>query len=324
MNAKRTTVVGIALMVAALLAACRCSGATALSNTAWELESLAGNDVLPGSTITLEFSSDEVSGSAGCNQYGGSYRAGADSLSISGVFSTMMACVGPEGVMEQEQAYLAALRRAASYRISGDRLEILDGTGTQVLAFVAPGSRSAAMPTPTAQQPTPAPPTATEASPTVAISATVEPTPSPAAGPPAGYQQYRDSVVGVSVFIPDGWVVSQAIPGQYAILQSYPEDKYTGGEAFEPGDTKCDLIILEPYVDMADYVQEIKSDPLVTILSEREVVLQSGGSGTRVEAEGMGRSLSMITQVNERVVVLVCFGDLAPFDEIAVTLGTSG
>ena len=38
----------------------------------------------------------------------------------------------------------------------------------------------------------------------------------------------------------------------------------------------------------------------------------------------MGRSLSLVTEVNERAVVLTCFGELAPFDEIAVTLGPSG
>ena len=42
-----------------------------------------------------------------------------------------------------------------------------------------------------------------------------------------------------------------------------------------------------------------------------------------MELEGMGRSLSLITEINERVVVLTCYGELAPFDEIAVTLGAN-
>jgi hypothetical protein len=37
----------------------------------------------------------------------------------------------------------------------------------------------------------------------------------------------------------------------------------------------------------------------------------------------MGRSLSLVTEISERAVVLTCFGELAPFDEIAVTLGSS-
>jgi hypothetical protein len=141
--------------------------------------------------------------------------------------------------------------------------------------------------------------------------------------PPAGFKQYQDSITGVSVYVPESWVVLEVIPGQSAILQSYPEDKYVGGEPFEPGDTKCDLAIRPPDVSIADALHALRSDPTVTIVAEREITLQSGKPGTRVEVDSMGRSLSLITEVDERVVVLTCFGELAPFDEIAVTIGTS-
>ena len=59
----------------------------------------------------------------------------------------------------------------------------------------------------------------------------------------------------------------------------------------------------------------------MTILSQSEIVLQSGRTGKRFEVESMGRSLSLVTEINERAVVLTCFGELEPFDEIAVTLG---
>jgi len=119
------------------LAACGASGATALRDTAWALESLTGSDVLPGTTITLKFSDDQVSGSAGCNQYGGSYQAGENRLSVGDVFSTEMGCLEPEGILEQEGVYLATLRAAATYQITADRLEIFDEAGAQVLVFVA-------------------------------------------------------------------------------------------------------------------------------------------------------------------------------------------
>jgi len=119
------------------LAACGASGATALRDTAWELESLTGSDVLPGTTITLKFADDQVSGSAGCNQYGGSYQAGENSLSVGDVFSTEMGCLEPEGILEQEGVYLTALSVAATYQITADRLEIFDEAGAQVLVFVA-------------------------------------------------------------------------------------------------------------------------------------------------------------------------------------------
>ena len=312
----------MALIAVAALAACRCSGATGLRDTSWELESLEGKDALPGTTITLEFSDDQVSGATGCNHYGGGYRARADSLRISDIFATEMWCEGPEGVMEQEQAYLAALSSAASYRIDDNTLEMLDETGARVLVFVVQGTGAALVATPTAQMDTPAPPAPTEpvAVPTMVV---VEATPLPTTGPPSGFQQYRDSETGVSVYIPESWVVTGIVPGQTAILQSYPEDKYVGGEPFKPGDTKCDLNIRPTDVDVADYMQQLKSDPTVTIVSEQQVTLLSGEAGMRVEVDSMGRSLSLITELEARVVVLACFGELAPFDEIAVTLGAS-
>ena len=44
----------------------------------------------------------------------------------------------PEGVMDQEQAFLVALASAASYRLAGARLELLDATGSVILAFEPP------------------------------------------------------------------------------------------------------------------------------------------------------------------------------------------
>ena len=182
-----------------------------------------------------------------------------------------------------------------------------------IVAMVLIQSCSAPMvESPTPQRPTPAPPTST-----VQIQ---EPTVSAAFEPPPGFKQYQDSVVGVSVFVPDSWVVTQIVPGQSAILQSYPEGKYIGGEVFQPADTKCDLTIRPPEIDVASHMQQLRSDPTLTIVSEQEIVLQSGKPGIRMEVDSMGRTVSLFTEVSGRVVVLACFGELAPFDEIAVTL----
>jgi len=188
--------------------------------------------------------------------------------------------------------------------------------GAKPAATQAPETESVA----TTATDTPAPVPTDPPPPFVEIS---EPATSPLFEPPAGFKQYEDTVVGVSVFIPESWVVSAVFPGEYAILQSYPEGKYIGGEGFEAGDTKCDLIIRPPDIDVASEIQQSKSDPTVTVVSEQEIVLQSGKPGMRVEAESLGRSVSLITDVNGRTIVLVCFGELAPFDEIAVTLSSS-
>jgi heat shock protein HslJ len=59
-----------------------------------------------------------------------------DSLRLSDLFWTEMACMDPEGIMDQEQAYFQALDAVATYRMDGDRLEVFDEAGAQILAFV--------------------------------------------------------------------------------------------------------------------------------------------------------------------------------------------
>jgi peptidyl-Lys metalloendopeptidase len=148
------------------------------------------------------------------------------------------------------------------------------------------------------------------------------PTATPTPEPPAGFRRYVNGPSGVSLWVPESWTVIEPGP-HWPILQSYPQDKYIGGEARQPGDTKCDLTIHPPGTSVADVVQQLRSSPHATIVSEEEIVLQSGQSGMRFEVESMGPSLSLITEVNEQAVVLTCFGELAPFDEIALTLGAS-
>jgi hypothetical protein len=163
--------------------------------------------------------------------------------------------------------------------------------------------------------PAPAPPTVTPTA--------VPPTATPTPEPPAGFKQYVDETAGVSLWMPESWVATQIFPGESAILQSYPEDKYVGGEAREPGDTKCDLTIRPADVSLEGHMAELGSNPGLTVVSEEEIILNSGEPGFRVEVESLGLSVSLITAVDERVVVLTCFGELAPFDDIAVTLGGS-
>jgi heat shock protein HslJ/LysM repeat protein len=144
MNIRRTILVGIALVLAALMAACAAAAQdpplapnSTLAGTEWVLVSLNGNALIGGKQITLRFEEASIDGSGGCNTYGGSYTVSEESLSVSDVYRTEMACIEPKGIMEQEQAYLQALNAATRYRVDGDRLEVYDKAGTQILAFVA-------------------------------------------------------------------------------------------------------------------------------------------------------------------------------------------
>ena len=114
-----------------------------LEGTLWTLVSYGDPSdpqaVLEGSEITAEFDSAEgtVHGSAGCNSYFGSYEVDGETITFGPLGSTMMACSEPEGIMEQELAYLAALGSAVTYYIEGDKLELVDADGTRIAQFIA-------------------------------------------------------------------------------------------------------------------------------------------------------------------------------------------
>jgi len=111
-------------------------GTIDLDGSEWTLTELNGASLLPGTNITLSFEEDRAAGFASCNAYGGTYKSGGDGvLTVSMLERTLQACLEPEGVMEQEDAYLAALQEAAAYRVEDDRLEVEDGTGKVVLVY---------------------------------------------------------------------------------------------------------------------------------------------------------------------------------------------
>jgi heat shock protein HslJ len=117
-------------------------GGADLSANPWELVSYRDSQgqitpALADATPTAEFKDGQVTGTAGCNSYFGSYTAQGDSLQVGPLGSTMMACDTPPGVMDQEQAYLAALQQAASYRIADGQLTISDAQGQDLLVYQA-------------------------------------------------------------------------------------------------------------------------------------------------------------------------------------------
>ncbi|MEJ2735224.1 MAG: META domain-containing protein [Anaerolineae bacterium] len=97
---------------------------------------------LAGTEITALFGEDgQLSGSAGCNNYTTSYEAAeaddADKITVGPAASTLMECPEPEGIMEQEFAYLAALTTATKYEIEGDELRLLNAEGLKAAVYTA-------------------------------------------------------------------------------------------------------------------------------------------------------------------------------------------
>ena len=125
----------VSLIVAIGITACE-SETTAIENTKWELSRYGMQEtnlqaVIEGTEITASFNSkdNQVTGSAGCNTYFGNYEINKKQLSVSMLAWTEMACLEPEGVMEQEQQYLSILRSAESYTIEDSELRILCSDG---------------------------------------------------------------------------------------------------------------------------------------------------------------------------------------------------
>ena len=106
----------------------------------WQATGILRDDAvtspITGTEITAEFAeSGALSGSAGCNNYTASFTTDRGGIEITQPAATEMACPEPEGVMEQEAAYLAALPTAVRYQISGRSLELLTAEGTLVATF---------------------------------------------------------------------------------------------------------------------------------------------------------------------------------------------
>ena len=112
-----------------------------LSGTSWEVISYNNGkqavvSVQTGTTLDAKFAADgTLSGTSGCNSYSGGYKVDGDMISIGPLAYTEMGCVEPEGVMEQEAQFLAALHSAATYQIEGDVLEMRTTDGALAVSF---------------------------------------------------------------------------------------------------------------------------------------------------------------------------------------------
>jgi heat shock protein HslJ len=121
-----------------ILAACASptqGGANGLTGSVWSLSLIMDKAILPGSSISAEFTSDgKVSGSSGCNQYSSTYTATGSTIKIATpMASTLMAC--SQEIMDQESAYLKALGEAKTFSITGDQLTLSGADNKSLLVY---------------------------------------------------------------------------------------------------------------------------------------------------------------------------------------------
>ena len=139
MKARHLATLTLATIILLSMAACTLPGLPTgdpLKGTSWRLVTLGGAGLIPGSQITATFEDGQVHGSAGCNSYGGSYQVSGDRLTMDAIFMTEMACMDPQGVMDQERQYLEMLGMAQTFEVSSGQLQVFSAGG-EVLTFLA-------------------------------------------------------------------------------------------------------------------------------------------------------------------------------------------
>lgn len=109
-----------------------------LAGTQWRLTRL-GDDAVPPADrhhppgLTFD-NAGRFAGSGGCNRLAGGYDLDDDRVAFGSVAGTMMYC---DGLMETEQAMIAALDAARSWRVLGRQLDLMDEDGTLLARFTA-------------------------------------------------------------------------------------------------------------------------------------------------------------------------------------------
>jgi heat shock protein HslJ len=81
---------------------------------------------------TLEYTSDKVSGTGGCNRFNGPISIEDDAVQVGPLVSTRMVC---EGKTETESEYLTALEAARSLAIEGESLVLRAEDGHVLVKF---------------------------------------------------------------------------------------------------------------------------------------------------------------------------------------------
>ena len=135
---KYVAVVALAGIAILALAACQRADSAAsdpLDGTSWVLMAYRKTSPISGTTITATFEDGQVRGSAGCNSYSGSYQVSGDTITVGAVAITEMACLEPEGVMEQELLFVEFLTDAQTFRLADGQLQTFRSDG-EALTFV--------------------------------------------------------------------------------------------------------------------------------------------------------------------------------------------
>jgi len=107
-----------------------------LDGTRWTMDMTQHIDIEGADSVvaSIDFASGQVSGSSGCNTFGGTYTVDGDALSFGPLASTQMACDAPKGLVES--LVLERLGQVAGYSVTATELLLTDANGETLLRYV--------------------------------------------------------------------------------------------------------------------------------------------------------------------------------------------
>ena len=138
MDTKKILRMAIFMTLISTLAACSQAGVDVkdpLDGTSWLLTAYRRTTPIAGTQVTATFENGQIRGSGGCNTYSGAYSTNGDQLLVDQLAWTLMACLDPEGAMEQEIVIMGFLSNADRFLLDGEQLQILRTDG-EALTFV--------------------------------------------------------------------------------------------------------------------------------------------------------------------------------------------
>ena len=125
------------LTMSLFLMACSTSSTTnpaqIIGTTEWHLTQLNGTAITTP-VVTLQLTDTTIGGQGFCNSYHGPLTIDGNTVKFDSIASTRRMCV-EDGVMQQEQAYFAALTATTQVALNGTQLQLRDASNTVVLVF---------------------------------------------------------------------------------------------------------------------------------------------------------------------------------------------
>jgi heat shock protein HslJ len=126
-------VVGV-IAVLAVLASVSAGGDSddeGLADSSWVVTDMQGVELADGTAATVSFTATTLSANGGCNTATGGYTTSGDTIAVSPLASTLIACEPP--ISDMESAFFARLQAAETYETDGDTLTIDGSDGPIVL-----------------------------------------------------------------------------------------------------------------------------------------------------------------------------------------------